>query len=323
MRAWSPLMVVCALLAPCDTNGQPGGPLETAVKFFQARQAFQCREVWDLYSAGTQEDIRAKVHRREREREGLPQAEKPEEQYCASPGKLKRGSARITRQQGSEALAAAEFTVKEVSDRNLFPRFPVKTFELRLIREGGAWRVELPRVPTRRSAEQLTEVGPVDVRHTAGGGGMHSTLEATAVVPARRASLETALSDPKLWARAFPLVDAVESLGREGELERVRLTFSGTDQPITIMVRPVSRSGDPTSPNTAVLWEVEGGLKARAYARGSWVIKPYPDGTRITLKLVFDPRPSPKGVGTEIFSPERASEAVLGLEKAALRTAPP
>jgi hypothetical protein len=261
------------------------------------------------------------VRRSDRQREGASRNEKPEERYCFKPGKLKSGTARVTRQRGDEAVVAADFTVKEVSDRNFFPRWVVKTVEIQLVREAGAWRVERPRVPVTPHYGEVTEVGPVDVRLTPGGGGMHSTLEATTVVPTRRAPLEAALGDPMLWANALPSVRAVESLGREGEQERLRLTFAGTDQTLTILARPVVRPRDPTDTDTAVGWHVEGGPNAMPYARGSWLIKPYPDGTRIILRIVFDPRPWPKGVGTEVFSAERASQAVLALEKSALRQA--
>src|SRR5437762_12355682 len=116
MRARSPLIVACALLASCETNAERGGPVEAAVKFFEAAQARRCDEVWRLYSAGTQENIRAEVHRRERERDGLPRTETPEQKYCGGGGTLKRGTARIARQQGNETVVAAELIVKVVSD---------------------------------------------------------------------------------------------------------------------------------------------------------------------------------------------------------------
>jgi hypothetical protein len=223
------------------------------------------------------------------------------------------------REQGNEAVVSAELEARLSRGRyDIMPPNKIWTEEIRLVREGGAWRVTRAIVRQGPDTEGVTEMGPVDVRHTAGGGGLHSTVEATAVLPARRAALEAALGDPKLWARAFPSVKAVESLGREGELERVRLTFTDAENTLTILVRPVSTSGDPKFPVTAVAWDAEGGPRAIPYARGSWVLKPYTDGTRITLRLVFDPRPWPKGVG-EVFSPERAAEAVLGLEKTALR----
>src|SRR5262245_24518790 len=60
-----PLLAAWALLVPCGTHAQPGGPLDTAVKFFEARQVSHCGKVWPLYSAATQEHVRADAHRRE------------------------------------------------------------------------------------------------------------------------------------------------------------------------------------------------------------------------------------------------------------------
>src|SRR5690242_17732171 len=119
-----PLMVACALLAASETNAQPGGALEAAVKFFEARQVSHCGKVWPMYSAGTQENIRAAAHRRERERDGLPQAWKPEEHSCGKVGTLKRGSARIARQQGDETVVTAEF-IRE-APRHRYDYFPPK-----------------------------------------------------------------------------------------------------------------------------------------------------------------------------------------------------
>ena len=76
-----PLMVACALLAPCGTNAQTGGPVETAVKYFEAEQARRCDEVWRFYSAGTRENFLAAAHRYERERDGPPRADPPEREY--------------------------------------------------------------------------------------------------------------------------------------------------------------------------------------------------------------------------------------------------
>src|SRR5256885_3982703 len=111
MRARSPLIVACALLASCETNAERGGPVAAAVKFFAAAQAWRCDEVWRLYSAGTQENVRAQVHRLERERDGLPRTEKPEQKYCGGGGTLKRGTARIARQEGHETIVASELII--------------------------------------------------------------------------------------------------------------------------------------------------------------------------------------------------------------------
>ena len=317
-----PLIVACALLAPRDANAQPGGPLETALKFFEAQQAGRCGEAWRLYSAGTQENIRAEVRRSERERDGFPQAEKPQERYCWSPGKLKRGSARIARQQGNEAVAAADFTVKVVSDRRLFASYTVKTEELRLIREGGAWRVERPRVAIGPGPGwRLTEVGPVDVLYQPGYP-LHDQLQATVVVRAKRDVLHAALRDAMFWARALPSIEAVQPMERTGESERIQLSFAGAGHSLTVAVRT---SGKPSSEGSeaAVLWEVESGTKAPVYFRGSWRLKPYSDGTRITLHLVLNRRQWPGDVAEGMFSAQRMANAVLELERAALKGGTP
>ncbi len=158
------MVVALVLFTQCDTAEVSGGPVEAAVKFFEAGKARRCSEVFRIYTAGTQNNIRAEVHRLERERNGLPQTELPEEKYCGwTEGTMKSGTARIARQQGKETIVSAKFKIKVISDRSFFPHFPTVTRELRLIREGGSWRVERPRVPIGRPHERVIEVGPVDV----------------------------------------------------------------------------------------------------------------------------------------------------------------
>lgn len=323
MRAWSLLLVVCALLASCHTNGAPGGPVDAAVKFYEAGKALRCSEVWRTFTAGTQENIRAQVHRYERERDGLPRTELPEEKYCRwTEGTLKRGTARIARQQGDETVVAAEFIVKEITTKNFFPRFPTVTKELRLVREGGSWRVELPRVPIGRPHVRLVEVGPVDVFYPAKFSvGLADRLEATVVVGTPRDALESALRDATFWARALPSVKAVQPLEPTGEGERVQLSFTGADHSLTVTSSPPSKPFS-TGSEAAVVWVAEGGNKAPVYFRGSWRLAPYPDGTRITLLLVVILNQWPGDAAEGSFSAERMAQAVLSLEKAALKSAP-
>jgi hypothetical protein len=59
---------MAALFASCDPNADGGGAVETALKFFEARQAFNCGKVWPLYSAGTQENLRGGASPRARAR---------------------------------------------------------------------------------------------------------------------------------------------------------------------------------------------------------------------------------------------------------------
>ncbi len=320
------LMLACALLAASDAHAQPGGPLETAVKYFEAGQASQCGKVWPMYSAATQENIRAAAHRRERERHGLPQPWKPEEQGCAVTGTLKRGSAHLARQQGDEAVVTAEFTVR-VSRRkyDYFPPATVVTRELRLVREAGAWRVELPRIKIGPGSDRrLVEVGPVDVYYPVKFfAGLHNRLEATAVVRASRDALEPALRDPQSWARVLPSVNAAQPLERAGELERVQLLFAEPDRSITVTTRLSGKQADSPMRETSLQWEVEGSNKAPVYLRGSWRLEPHQDGsTRVTLLLLIDTKQWPGNITEGIFSAERIAEAVLGLEKAARKSGP-
>lgn len=320
-----PLMLTCALLASCDTpeesHGEPGGPVEAAVKFYEAAKAWRCDEVWRSYSAGTQENIRAQMHRYERERDGPPWPDPLEKRYCGRLDTLKRGSARIVRQQGDEAVVAAEFIVRVVRDDTFFAQSRVQTEELSLVREAGAWRVERPRVPIGRPG--LTEVGPVDVVFEPASGNLHRDLahrlEATVAARAPRDNLESALRDPKFWARVLPSVNAVEPLERTGELERVRLSFAEPDRSLTVEVKLLGKPVDPTMPATTLQWNAEGGNKAPVYFRGWWELKPHHDGTRVTLILFIIPKQWPGDVAEGIFSAPRMAQAVLGLEEAALK----
>jgi carbon monoxide dehydrogenase subunit G len=324
MRARGPLIVAWALLASCDTNAERGGPVEAAVKFFAAGQAWRCDEVWRLYSAGTQENIRAEVHRSERERDGLPQTEMPEQKYCGGGGTLERGTARIARQEGNETVVAAKLIVRVVSDRRFFPSYPTVTRELRLIREDGAWRVVLPRVTIGRGPGwRLVEVGPVDVFYPVKSfSGLADSLEATAVVRAPRDRLEPALRDPQSWARALPSVKAVQRLEPTGERERLQLWFAEPDRSLTIATKFSGKRVDRPLDETSLQWNAEGGNKASVYFRGSWKLQPHQDGsTRVTLLVVIIRSQWPGDATRGNFSAERLGLAVLGLEKAALESA--
>ena len=320
----SPLLLAFALLASCDANrqarGEPGGPLEAAVKFHEVNAAGRCDEVWRFYTAGTQENIRAWVHRNEREREAAPQPEEPQRKDCQAPNRypaLKRGTVRIVRVQGDEAVVAADFSGEALTRRfDLFPPTKVWTEELRLVREAGEWRVERPRLPIEnRPGSRLIEVGPVDVFQGVRVTGLHQSLEATAVLRTPREALERALRDPTLWARVLPSVSAVESVERTGKLERMQLSFAEPARSLTVEVRPL----DPTMATPSLLWSVEGDMKAPVYIRGRWDLHPYPDGTRVTLKLTIDPKHWPSDAADGVFSAQRMAQAVLDLEQAALK----
>ena len=322
MRAWRPLIVAGAVFASCYTKAERGGAVEAAVMFFEARQASHCGQVWPLYSAGTQENLRAVAHRGERERAGLPRTVTPEQMDCGRRGTLKRRTVHLVRQQGDEAVVAAKFVVEAPRHRyDFFPPSAVVTEELRLVREGGAWRVSLPRVSIGRGPDwRLVEVGPVDVFYPAKSfSGLADQLEATAVVSARSDALEPALRDPQSWARVLPSVKAVQPLQRTGELERLQLTFGEPDRSLIVTTKLSGKQVDRPLQETSVLWSAEGGIKAPIYFRGSWRLQPHEDGsTRVTLLLVIIRSQWPEGMA----SAERLAQAVLDLEKAALESAP-
>jgi hypothetical protein len=327
MRAWSPLIVGGVLFASCGQEVERGSAVEAALNFFEARQAPNCSKAWSLYSAGTQENIRFVEHRRRREGHAFPHPWTPEQLYCGGRGKLRRGTVRLVRQQGDEAVVAAEFVVR--THRHMYDFFPpavVVTEELRLVREGGAWRVDLPRVKIGRGPHwRLVEIGPVDVFFPAKSfAGLADQLEATAVVTTPRDTLEPALRDPQSWARALPLsVTAVQPLPPTGELERVQLSFAEPDRSLTITTKLSGKEVDRPMQEISLQWNAEGGNKAPVYFRGSWRLEPHTDGsTRISLLLVLI-RDQWPGDGAEgVLSVERMAQAVLDLEKAARKSAP-
>lgn len=321
------LMVACALLAPCDTHAESGDPVDVAVRFFEAAKAFRCDEVWRFYSAGTQENFLAADHRYERERDGPPRPDTPEKEHCGwTPHTLKPGTVRIARQHGDEAVVAADFIGKAPRNRYdiFFPPSVVTTEELRLVREAGAWRVEQPRLPIGREGCQLIEVGPVDVfQEPRPPAGLLRRLEATAVSRVPRATLDSALRDPKFWTHALPSVSAAEPLKRTAELDRVRLAFAvEPERSLIVTVNPSGKPVDSTSDWTTLQWNVEDGNKAPVYLRGSMTLRPHHDGTRVTLVLFIDPKQWPGDAAEEMFSAQHMAQAVLGLDKVALKSAP-
>ena len=296
-----------------QAEAQPGDPVEAALKHIDSRYAFRCADVWASLTRGTQENIRAQVRRRERERAGAPTGEKPEEAHCGKSGKLKRGSARLVSSKGDEAIVSVIILDRVPRSRyDLFPPESELPEQITLVREGGAWKVDLPRVPVQPSHADLQEVGDVDVLVGQRVNGLHQNLEATAIVRVPLGALDAALADPAAWGGALPSFQSIERMERVGDVDRVRIAFV---DPGPAVVFKVSR-GAPRSEmdNRAVLWNVEDEVKAPAYMRGRWQLDPNTDGTtRVTLRLVIDPRHWPEGH----FSAERLGNAVRDFEKAA------
>lgn len=316
------LVATSVLLAPCDTHAETGDPVDVAVMFFEASKAWRCDEVWRSYSAGTRENFLAAEHRYERERDGPPRADTPQKLYCGwKASTLKRGSARIVRQQGDTAVVAAEFSAKVQRHRYDFIFAPtvVGTEELRLVREAGTWRVEQPRIPIGREGARLIEVGPVDVFQDPCIPGLHCKLEATAVSRVPRHSLDSALRDPTIWARVLPSVSAAEPLEHTGDAERIQLTFAAeAERSLTVVVNRPDRPLEPTTAWTAVQWSVEDGNKAPVYIRGWWNLRPHHDGTRVTMTVVLDPKQWSGGAVEGAFSAEWMAQALFDLDTAAL-----
>lgn len=319
------LMVACALLAPGGTHAETGGPVETAVTFIEASQAWRCDEVWRLFSAGTRENFLAAEHRYEREREGAPHADPPEKHFCGFTWHtFKRGTARLVRQDGDTTIVAVDFLARLSRYRyDFFPPTTTVTEELQLIREDGAWRVERPRLPIGREGWRLVEVGRVDVFQTPNPGpGMHRRLEATVLSRVAPKTLATTFRDPKSWALVLPSIGAAQAIERTADAERVQLTFATEpERSLTVDVKTFGTPGDPSS-ERALNWIVEGGDEAPVYVRGWWRITPHHDGARIKLELVVDPRHWSGDVTEGDLSAERMAQAVLGLEKAARESAP-
>jgi hypothetical protein len=143
------LLALAFALFTFGANAQDrAGPLDIATKFFEANQAGRCADAFPLYSKGTQENIRAGKHRRERERDETVGLRTPEDQHCYSFRQTKRGSVRLVRQSGDEAIVAREYTLGHRSNKYIkLGPWEQGSEELRLIREDGAWRVDSPRLP--------------------------------------------------------------------------------------------------------------------------------------------------------------------------------
>jgi hypothetical protein len=307
-----------ALLGGCSPQQEfpHGSPAAAALAYFEATTGAPCAEVFAMYTAETQQLIRAREHRDQRERDGLPQPEKPEERYCAPDGWLKRGSVRLLQESGDEALVAADFSV--TSSQRLF-RGTLKK-QLRLVRENGVWRIPLELAPRSQRQDQLFEIGRVDVFYSPAPPGLLGRIEATFVAPTSRARLDSALRDPTRWANALPGVVSVELLAPEDELPHMSVSFSAPERSLTI-AQSYAVDADDAGAEVWLRWG-EDAPESRTSLRGSWGLKPNSDGsTRITLILHFDAARWP-ATDEGAFSPERVAEAVLALDRAAQSGSP-
>ena len=315
MRLGGNSVLVLAVCAAGAIGQERLGPLETAVKFFEANRARRCAEAFSLYTKGAQENIRAQVHRAERERDG-EFLTTPETANCDPSRLTKRGSARVVRQSGDEAIVTREYSVghwlnKYIRHHGIYYE---GTEDLRLVREDGAWRVERPRgrVGRERSpGERLVEVGRVDVSTFPHNRLGQDVVDATAVARAPREKIESVLRDPVAWGSLFPLIQTVDVLETNGDSQRIRLVFTGSDRPVIVTVKTPGERIDRL--------RFDAGHNMPVMFWGWWNLSNHHDGTRIALYLVINKKQWPGDMGERLLAPERIAEAVLGLEQAALK----
>jgi hypothetical protein len=316
MRTCRPL-ALALFLASLGAQAQPGGPMETAAKFLDSAQASRCGEVWAFYSKATQEHIRAQVHRLARERGDPRSAERPLEHSCSKPDRHKRIDTRLVRTQGDDATVTVVWRGR-VSQRFYYLPGPITewTEEVKLVREGGAWKIDLPRPKAQKRLDKLVEFGDVEVSIGPAVAGLHQRLEAEGFSRVPRDALDAVLRDPRAWAAVLPSFKAIEPLERTGNLDRALLSFADPATPIPVTARLAGRPVDARERSTSLQWQVEKDVKAPVYMRGAWFLDTTDNGaTRVRLTLVIDPRHWP---GSEnLFSAERLANALLDLEKAA------
>ena len=320
---WRSAVALIALALTLPAAAQDGDPVAVATRFHES-VGKNCGAIWPLLSTGTQEQFRAAANRRERDRAGLPRPFVPEQEACSAAtfSEFRRGSARIVRQQGDEAVVAVDLITRPSRYRyDIAPPAKVVTEETRLVREAGNWRVvRQPREDiTRGPAWRPKEFGPVDVMVPERfNPGLIDKFEATAVVRASRDALEPALRDPQRWALALPGVKAVQPAEPAGETPRVLLRFEEADLVLPTRVRAYGKPASPSRDESSVMWDAEESKASPVHFRGSWKLKPHEDGsTRITLVFHLDIRQWPGDSARRIFTEERIAKAVENLEKAA------
>src|SRR5688500_1096231 len=205
MRVRRTLAVAFFLFAPLGAVAQPGGPAETAVKFLDAAQASRCGEVWAFYSTASQEHIRSQVHRLARERGNLRSEERPLEYNCSKPDKHKRIDTRLVRTHGDEASVAVVWRGRVSQRFNYLPGPMTEwTEEVKLVREGGAWKVDLPRPKEPKRLDKLVAFGDVEVSIGLAATGLHQRLEAEGLSRVHRDALDAVLRNPGAWAAVLP-----------------------------------------------------------------------------------------------------------------------
>jgi len=313
------LLILAWTLIPSGTYGQEqDGPLETAIKYFEANESSRCSEAFSLYTKGTQENIRAVLHRydREREHDDLPLTRTAETWACAPFEKTKPGSVHLVSQDGDEAVVARKYFVGHWLNQyiKLGPYWEGST-ELQLIREEGVWRVQLPHIRVGHElspGEQLVEVGRVDVSTYPHNGLGQDVVDATMVSSVPRSEIESVLRNPASWGKLFPFIQTVDVLEAAGGKQQVRLLFAGWEQPITVTVRIPGEHIDRL--------RFDAGRNAPVMFWGWWDLSKHYAGTRVTFYLVINKRQWPEELAERFLAPERIAESVLGLEQAALQT---
>jgi hypothetical protein len=295
MRAGRPLAGTLLVLALPAAQAQPGGPVEAAVRFHQARLERPCSEVWALYSRDSQARMREQSHRLARERGARPDEGDPVGARCRRIGKVKPDTARLVRQVGPEAVVAATFRgAPPRHEWDFSARFRQYTEELDLIREDGLWKAELPRRKIGSSQARLSvPAGVVHWRRDPVEGAIHHKLEVTVASRVPRDALDAVLRDGKTWAAALPSFKSIEVL--PGGKERALLAFADPFPPIPVTVSLRGRPLDPKARWTSLEWTAEHDVEAPIYMKGSWNLEPNADGTtRLNLTLVVNPRHWPR-----------------------------
>jgi hypothetical protein len=321
MRARGLLVVACTLAAPWAAFAQPAsGPVETTVRYYEASEASRCKEVWGLYSKAMQGHIRSDVAQSVHARGSGGAEIKPEEARCWKDGAHQRLDARLVGMQGDRATVAVIMRGRISRGRWDTPGEMTQwTEEVRLVREGGAWKIDGPRSNEEKLPGVLLDAAEVRVRISpTPEPGRHQVLEAMAISRVSRDALDAVLVDPQAWAAALPSFKAIEPLERSGKVGRARLAFADPATAIPVTVRVSGKPNNAKAGFTSLFWDVEQELKAPVYMRGEWYLGANNDGTtRVKLTIVIDPRHWP---GSErLFSAQRMADALVELEKAAAK----